>query len=87
MSGQKSSNRAGAKFRLLIVDDHPVVLDGYKLMLNAQPDLEVAATAPNAADAFVTMEREQPDLILIDLNMPAGAASNLSRTSSSSIPA
>jgi DNA-binding NarL/FixJ family response regulator len=72
MSGQKYSKHAvaDAKFRLLIVDDHPVVLAGYKLMLNAQPDLEVCATAPNAADAFVTMEREQPDLILIDLNMP-----------------
>ena len=72
MSKQDSSKRAvaGAKFRLLIVDDHPVVLDGYTLMLNAQPDLEVCATALNAADAFGMVEREQPDLILTDLNMP-----------------
>jgi DNA-binding NarL/FixJ family response regulator len=72
MSQQKSSKGAAtvAKTRLLLVDDHPVVLDGYKLMLNAQPDLEVCATACNAADAFGAVAREQPDLVLTDLNMP-----------------
>src|SRR5476651_1839705 len=72
MSQQKSSKSAvtGAKFRILLVDDHPVVLDGYKLMLNAQPDLEVCATAPRAEDALDAVERTRPDLVVTDLNMP-----------------
>ena len=72
MSQQKSSKGAatGTKIRLLLVDDHPVVLEGFKLMLNAQPDLEVCATATNAADAFGAVAREHPDLVLTDLNMP-----------------
>lgn len=59
-----------AKFRLLLVDDHPVVLNGYKLLLNACPDLEVCATATNEADALTTVAQEHPDLIVTDLNMP-----------------
>jgi DNA-binding NarL/FixJ family response regulator len=71
MRPQKSTKQAGGvKFRLVLVDDHPVVLDGYQLMLNAQPDLEVCATAGTAADALRAVERERPDLVLVDLTMP-----------------
>jgi len=72
MSSSKASNRAktGARFRLLLVDDHPVVLDGYRLMLNAQPDLEVCATAGNVAEALEAVTSELPDLVLVDLTMP-----------------
>jgi DNA-binding NarL/FixJ family response regulator len=64
------SVEAQAKSRLLLVDDHPVVLDGYRLMLNAQPDLEVCSTALNEVDALTAVAREYPDLIVTDLNLP-----------------
>jgi DNA-binding NarL/FixJ family response regulator len=72
MSEQQSGARTETrnKFRLLLVDDHPVVLDGYRLMLNAQPDLEVCSTATNESDALNRVAREHPDLIVADLNMP-----------------
>ena len=72
MSMAKSTDRAvpPTRFRLLLVDDHPVVLDGYRLMINAQPDLEVCATAANVADALALVTRERPDLVLADLTMP-----------------
>lgn len=58
------------RHRILLVDDHPVVLDGFRLMLDAQPDLSVCATAPNEATALDAVARERPDLIISDLNMP-----------------
>jgi DNA-binding NarL/FixJ family response regulator len=58
------------KSRLLLVDDHPVVLDGYRLMLNAQPDFEICSTALNEVDALRAVAREYPDLIVSDLNLP-----------------
>ncbi len=57
------------KARILLVDDHGVMLEGYQLMLNAQPDLSVCATASSAAVAMSAIEGEKPDLIVTDLTL------------------
>lgn len=59
-----------SKHRIVLVDDHPVVIAGYRLMLDAQPDLHVCATATNGPDALLAVEREEPDLVVTDLTMP-----------------
>jgi DNA-binding NarL/FixJ family response regulator len=56
--------------RVLIVDDHPVVREGVRAMLAAEPDIEVAGQAGSGAEA-VAFAREQPcDVVLMDLRMP-----------------
>src|ERR1700722_19272597 len=65
------------KSRLLLVDDHPVVLDGYRLMLDSQPDLEVCSAAANEVDALAAVAREHPDLVVTDLKMPGRGGLNL----------
>jgi DNA-binding NarL/FixJ family response regulator len=56
--------------RVLIADDHGVVRDGLAGVIAAQPDLEVVATAENGAEAVESCRSSQPDVVLMDLEMP-----------------
>jgi DNA-binding NarL/FixJ family response regulator len=58
------------KIRLLIVDDHPVVRDGLRGMLERQPDFEVVGEAGDGKEAVDSAERLRPDIVLMDLRMP-----------------
>jgi DNA-binding NarL/FixJ family response regulator len=56
--------------RLLIADDHPVVRDGLRGMLANEADFEVVGEAASGAEAVLLTERERPDVVLMDLQMP-----------------
>lgn len=56
--------------RVFVVDDHPVVRDGLRGMLEGQPDLEVVGDAPDGRQALDAVERDPPDVVLLDLRMP-----------------
>jgi DNA-binding NarL/FixJ family response regulator len=56
--------------RLLIADDHPVVRDGLRGMLASEADFEVVGEATSGAEAVALAERERPDVVLMDLQMP-----------------
>jgi DNA-binding NarL/FixJ family response regulator len=58
------------RIRLLITDDHPVVRDGLRGMLESQPDFEVIGEAADGAAAIQIAVEALPDLILMDLRMP-----------------
>ncbi|MEV4108522.1 response regulator transcription factor [Nonomuraea sp. NPDC049695] len=58
--------------RVLIVDDHPVVREGLRGMLQAEPDIEVVGEAGSADEAVAVVPRLRPDVILMDLRMPGG---------------
>ena len=58
------------KIRLLLVDDHPIVLDGIKSHLGSQPEFEVVGDASNGLDAIRKAKLTLPDVILLDINMP-----------------
>lgn len=69
MSASKTKPALSSKFRILLVDDHRIVLDGYKLMLDAAPDLAVCGLATSVPEALTVVERERPDLVVTDLTM------------------
>jgi two-component system, NarL family, response regulator NreC len=56
--------------RVLIVDDHAVVRAGLRLLLDAEPDLEVVGEAGTAQDAVFEARSLKPDVILMDVVMP-----------------
>lgn len=57
------------KSSILLVDDHPLLRKGLKQLLSFEDDLEVIAEASNGPDALEIAEREDPDLIILDLHM------------------
>ena len=64
-------NRAGAsRVRILIVDDHPMVREGLRGMLSTASNLEVVGEAGTARDAVTQAQALQPDVILLDIQLP-----------------
>jgi two-component system response regulator NreC len=60
---------ASKRIRILLVDDHTVVRKGIRMILTAQPDMEVVAEAKNGLEAVVEAEKTQPDVVIMDVNM------------------
>ncbi|MCK9588224.1 MAG: response regulator transcription factor [Terrimicrobiaceae bacterium] len=69
-AGKMDMPAAGAKKRVLIVDDHPVFRHGITALINAESDLTIcgeAATSPSALEAMRTLK---PDIALLDISLP-----------------
>jgi two-component system nitrate/nitrite response regulator NarP len=58
-----------SEYKVLLVDDHPLMRRGINQLLSFEEEFEVVAEASNGADAVALNHELQPDLILLDLNM------------------
>jgi DNA-binding NarL/FixJ family response regulator len=56
--------------RVLVVDDHPIVRQGLVSVLGDEDDLEVVGEAASGREAVARVQRLQPDVVLLDLEMP-----------------
>lgn len=56
--------------RVVLVDDHPVLLAGVMAILNAEPDLDVVGVTGNGEEAVPLIELLQPDVVLLDIDLP-----------------
>ncbi|HTA70807.1 MAG TPA: response regulator transcription factor [Bryobacteraceae bacterium] len=56
--------------RVLLADDHAMVRKGFRLILEAQPDMEIAGEAGNGRDAVELAEKLHPDVVVMDVAMP-----------------
>jgi DNA-binding NarL/FixJ family response regulator len=57
-------------YRILLVDDHPVVRRGIRAILDSQPGLQVCGEAADGAEAMELVKKDKPDLVVLDLTMP-----------------
>ncbi|MCK7628147.1 response regulator transcription factor [Streptomyces sp. RS10V-4] len=56
--------------RVLLADDQLLVRAGFKALLDAQPDIEVAAEAADGQEALAAVRAHRPDVVLMDIRMP-----------------
>lgn len=59
-----------ANIDVMIVDDHPVFRQGLRDLVETEPDLQIVAEAADGETALELVESEQPDVVLMDINLP-----------------
>src|SRR4029077_20218379 len=62
--------RSNCVIRVCIVEDQTIVRQGLRSLLALVPDIEVAAEASDGGEAVAGIQREKPDVVLLDLRMP-----------------
>ena len=58
------------KTRILLADDHKIMRDGLRSLLEKQDDMEVVAEADNGRKAVQLAQEKKPDLVIMDISMP-----------------
>lgn len=72
--------------RIIIVDDHPIVRQGFTLLINQQEDLHVCGEAEDAASALELIRKERPDLVLVDISLKDSNGMELIKDLSRAVP-
>lgn len=58
------------KVRIILADDHPIMLEGLKALLEREPDMEVVGLVMNGRDAVYLTNKLAPDIVIMDVSMP-----------------
>jgi two-component system, NarL family, response regulator NreC len=74
------------RIRILLADDHAVVRQGFKMILAAQPDMEIVGEAGNGREAVELAEKLHPDILVMDVAMPELNGIEATRRVVSSLP-
>lgn len=66
----KNENKLTGQSTILLIDDHPMLRNGVKQLISLEPTLKVIGEADDGITGIKIAEEQDPDLILLDLNMP-----------------
>src|SRR5580698_7415485 len=58
------------KIRLVVADDHAILRTGLRMLINAQPDMEVVGEAEDGIEAVQAVQKVNPDVVILDVTMP-----------------
>jgi DNA-binding NarL/FixJ family response regulator len=72
-------SHAPGKRKVLIVDDHPIVRQGLRLMIDEEPDLKVCGEAQSEREARVAIRDLEPDVVIVDISLVQGDGLELVR--------
>ena len=65
-----SKEKQGWDLRVVLADDHPIVLTGLRALLKPEPGVEIVAAAPDGATALAMIRAHEPDIAVLDVDMP-----------------
>lgn len=68
--GSSNGGRTSHIIRILLVDDHAVIRQALRMLLESQPELEVVGDVENGREAVAAVEKLSPDVVLMDVVMP-----------------
>lgn len=74
------------KIRVLIADDHTIVREGIRMILSAQPDIEVVGEAANGQEAIDLTRKLRPDVVVMDISMPGVSGINATKAIKAEMP-
>jgi DNA-binding NarL/FixJ family response regulator len=86
MSPRQSVEAVRSKYRVLVVDDHPIVRQGLALLIDQEPDLVVCGEAEEAQSALAAIAATHPDVVLLDVSLPGPDGIHLLKTIRSTDP-
>ncbi|MGA8499078.1 MAG: response regulator transcription factor [Xanthobacteraceae bacterium] len=75
------------KIRIVLADDHPIVLDGLRNLIRAEPDFELIGEAASGLSALKIVREQRPDVAVLDISMPELNGIVLSRRLNGEMPA
>ncbi|HEY4121124.1 MAG TPA: response regulator transcription factor, partial [Byssovorax sp.] len=64
------ADSGGQKIKVYVIDDHPIVRDGFSRAIADEPDMQVVGRAGTAGEALKETAIMKPDVVLVDLNIP-----------------
>ncbi|REC47252.1 response regulator [Chryseobacterium pennipullorum] len=67
------------KINIVIVDDHPIVIEGLKMMLNSQPGFNIVETFTSGSELISLIKSHKIDIILLDISLPDANGTELCR--------
>ena len=74
------------KIRIVLADDHPIVLDGLRNLIRAEPDFELVGEAASGLSALKIIREQRPDVAVLDISMPELNGIVLSRRLAGEMP-